>query len=63
MMNSSKYYFYDIGSTFGFGRHNNQLLCDVIADDPTYIMWCVDTIPNFGMSELEIGRASCRERV
>ena len=54
MMNSSKYYFYDIVSTFGFGRHNNQLLCDVIADDPTYIMWCVDTIPNFGMSELAL---------
>ena len=50
-MNSSNY-FSDIGDTFGFGRHRNQLLCDVIADDPTYLIWCLNNIYNFGMSEL-----------
>ena len=50
-MDSSNCYFSDIGDTFGFGRHRNQLLCDVIADDPTYLIWCVNNICNFGISE------------
>ena len=50
-MNSSNCYFSDIGDTFGFGRHRNQLLCDVIADDPTYLTWCVNNIYNFGLSD------------
>lgn len=54
-MNSSNY-FSDIGDTFGFGRHRNQLLCDVIADDPTYLIWCLNNIYNFGMSELALGQ-------
>lgn len=49
-MNSSCY-FSDIGDVFHFGRHRNQLLCDVLADDPTYLTWCVNTINSFGMSE------------
>ena len=43
-------YFIDVGSTFNFGRHSGQLLCDVIADDPTYLLWCVANIRNLGMS-------------
>lgn len=54
-MNSSNY-FSDIGDIFGFGRHRNQLLCDVIADDPTYLIWCLNNIYNFGMSELALGQ-------
>lgn len=49
-MNSSNRYFSDIGDTFGFGKHRNQLLCDVMADDPTYLIWCVNNIDNFGIS-------------
>ena len=49
-MNNSNRYFTDIGDTFGFGKHRNQLLCDVMADDPTYLIWCVNNIDNFGMS-------------
>ena len=55
-MNSSNCYFSDIGDTFGFGKHRNQLLCDVIADDPTYLIWCLNNIYNFGMSELALGQ-------
>lgn len=55
-MNSSNCYFSDIGDTFGFGKHRNQLLCDVIADDPTYLVWCLNNIYNFGMSELALGQ-------
>lgn len=55
-MNSSNCYFSDIGDTFGFGRHRNQLLCDVMADDPTYLIWCLNNIYNFGMSKLTLGQ-------
>lgn len=50
-MNNYNCYFHDIGDTFCFGRHKNQLLCDVIADDPTYLDWCIANIYNFRMSE------------
>lgn len=45
------YYFSSIGDVFHFGKHYNQLLCDVLADDPTYLIWCVNSIPDFGLSE------------
>lgn len=50
-MRSENCYFYDLSDKFKFGKHRGQSLCDVIADDPTYINWCVDTIPDFVFNE------------
>ncbi len=50
-MRSENCYFYDLSDKFKFGKHRGQSLCDVIADDPTYIHWCVDTIPDFVFNE------------
>lgn len=51
MASNAAYYFDTIGDVFHFGRHRQQLLCDVMADDPTYITWCINTIGEFTISE------------
>lgn len=53
-MNKEIYWFPDIGATFCFGKHKNQLLCDVIADDPTYLTWCFSNVDNFLISQQTI---------
>lgn len=46
-MNPEKVRFEDLDNVFMFGKHQGQLLCDVIADDPTYLYWCANTISEF----------------
>lgn len=48
----NKYYFEDIADAFCFGVHENDLLCDVIKEDPKYIYWCVNNIEDFFISEM-----------
>lgn len=45
------YFFEDIASTFQFGKYNGLPLCYVIAQNPEYIYWCVNTIDEFQISE------------
>lgn len=45
-----RYYFEDIGSDFQFGKYNGLPLCYVIAEDPSYIYWCVNNINDFAIS-------------
>ncbi len=55
-MRTRRCYFYDICSRFHFGKYKKQLLCDVIAGDPQYIYWCINTIPNFAFNETVISQ-------
>lgn len=57
-MIKNRVYFYNITDKFQFGRHKDQELGDVILDDPTYIYWCVNTIPNFGLNKEVIKQIS-----
>ena len=45
------YYFEDIASTFQFGKYNGLPMCYVIAHNPEYIYWCINTIDEFQISE------------
>ena len=49
-MNPDNARFDNLDNVFLFGKHQGQLLCDVIADDPTYLYWCVNTISEFSIS-------------
>lgn len=51
MMKKANYYFESIGDSFEFGKHQGELLCDVIAEDPSYIYFCINNIPNFRITE------------
>lgn len=51
MATNALYYFDTIGDVFCFGKHHRQLLCDIMADDPTYITWCINTISEFTISK------------
>lgn len=42
---SRRYKFTDIASRFTFGKHKGESLCAVLADDPSYIYWCINNIP------------------
>lgn len=57
-MVKNRVYFYNITDKFQFGRHKGQELGDVILDDPTYIYWCINTIPNFGLNKEVIKQVS-----
>lgn len=48
-MNPEKARFDSLDNVFMFGKHRGQLLCDVVADDPTYLYWCANTIPEFSL--------------
>ena len=45
------YCFEDITDSFGFVKYKGLALCDVLMEDPSYIYWCVNTIPFFTLSE------------
>ena len=57
-MVKNRVYFYNITDKLQFGRHKGQELGDVILDDPTYIYWCINTIPNFGLNKEVIKQVS-----
>jgi len=43
------YYISSLETKLDFGKHNGELFCDVMVDDPTYIYWCAKNIPEFGI--------------
>lgn len=50
-MSDNTYYFEDISSVFRFGRKYKGLpLSAVIAMDPSYLYWCINTISYFCIS-------------
>ncbi len=49
-----RYYFDDIGSEFRFGKYTGLPLCYVIAEDPSYLYWCVSNIHDFALSPVAL---------
>ena len=49
-MQNSIYFFDDIGTPFRFGRYKGWSLRRVIENNPSYLYWCIDTIPSFRLS-------------
>lgn len=41
---------YDLDSTLSFGKYHSMPLRFVLASDPEYIMWCLDTLDWFSLS-------------
>lgn len=46
----NRYYISKIEKKLDFGKHNGELFCDVLVEDPTYIYWCIQNIPEFSLS-------------
>ena len=44
-----EYYISSFEHIFDFGKHRNEFLCDVVEEDPDYILWCAANIPEFGI--------------
>ena len=55
MKTSDLYYLEDITSAFRFGKHKGESLCSVISNNPSYVYWCVNTIPEFRISYEALG--------
>jgi len=49
-----RYYFEDIGSEFQFGKYTGLPLCYVIAEDSSYLYWCVNNIHDFAISPVAL---------
>lgn len=49
-MNEKK--IYDLDSTFSFGKYQSLPLRFVLANDPDYIMWCMDSYAWFTLSDV-----------
>lgn len=51
MSSSDSYYFEDISSVYCFGKHRGKSLWSVIAEDESYVYWCINNIPDFTISK------------
>jgi hypothetical protein len=49
-MTDREYFFNNVSDKFQFGMHKGEALCQVIANSPHYIYWCLDNIPSFRIS-------------
>lgn len=42
---------YVVGDKLTFGKHDGELIEEVVVDHPTYVDWCLDTIEEFEIDE------------
>lgn len=50
MSSNNSYYFENIASVFCFGKYRGMSLCSVIAEDESYVYWCINNIPEFTLN-------------
>ncbi|SCH67620.1 Uncharacterised protein [uncultured Clostridium sp.] len=49
---------YDVETTIGFGKYRNFEVCDVIDINPNYLIWAIQNIDKFKLSEKAINELS-----
>lgn len=56
---------YDLDTPLGFGKYKGQPVEDVLADDPSYLLWCLENVESFSVDQAledEIVRAAGRRK-
>ena len=51
MKNKNKLGLYD---ALNFGKHKDESITNIIADDPQYLKWCLENISDFRLDEIAI---------